>query len=754
VAIYEGPPDLSGIAEAITVDGSKNVYVTGDIDWSYGGICTIKYDEYGNDIWVAFREPPEHGIDVLVDDLGYVYVLSTKSTIKYDSNGNDLWVTEFPGNANAFCLDDNGYIYVSGYDLRHDAPPPFETYAVFITVKYDNDGNEVWVGEDGQLSDMSHTPELISNIGLDIYGNVFVGGTLEDTTGTNTLIKYDNNGSKQWIQTYDNIPIENMNVNEYGDIYSTGADRRYDPYIVTAKFDSQGSIIWSESYVGGDYCYPEALALDTLGNVYLTGVLADTVTLRVNTAMYCTIKYDTNGNEEWVVFYNEATRAHGRAIAIGEGRNVYVTGNADGDYCTIKYVDYPNNPPNPFNFLAPPDGAEVPEPVTLDWEDSTDDDGDTITYDVWYATNPSFDPHDEVNGLTDSTYTFPEGVLIQGETYYWKVRAWDGYEGTWSGPDEYWSFTVENAPPGDFDLTAPPDGAVVTEPVTLDWQDSVDPGRMLAVGAGSSRTSADTGLSKFTRSITYDVWYATDPSFDPHDEVTELTDSTYTFPDGVLSDGTTYYWKVRATDGWDETWSGPDPYWSFTVDNELDIPVTKFSAESARNGVELTWECADPGVGFNLYRSEEATGVRSRLREIINVELITGESPYTYLDAGVSDGVTYSYWLEAIDAGGASETFGPATCTAGMFVPSSYALYQSRPNPARGTAVIAFDLPEDAGVVLTIYDLSGRKVTTLVNETLPAGAYERPVAGFAPGVYVYRLAAGEFSGVKKMVVVE
>jgi hypothetical protein len=55
-------------------------------------------------------------------------------------------------------------------------------------------------------------------------------------------------------------------------------------------------------------------------------------------------------------------------------------------------------------------------------------------------------------------------------------------------------------------------------------------------------------------------------------------------------------------------------------------------------------------------------------------------------------------------------------------------------------------------VTLTIYDLSGREIKTLVNETLPAGAYEQPVSGLAPGVYVYRLSAGSFTAAKKMVV--
>jgi hypothetical protein len=301
----------------------------------------------------------------------------------------------------------------------------------------------------------------------------------------------------------------------------------------------------------------------------------------------------------------------------------------------------------------------------------------------------------------------------------------------WDATNDDLKYAFLHEGPMFFALLSPEDGEVVEEDVTLDWEDS----------------SSDQG------GVTYDIWYATDPSFEPHDEVNELTDSTYTFPEGALSDDTTYYWKVRAWDGYDETWSGPDEYWSFTVDNDLDVPVTAFSAESTRDGVELTWECSEPGVGFNLYRSEEAAGARTKLREMLNAELITGESPYGYLDAAVEEGTTYNYWLEVIDVGGASETFGPVSCTAGTFVPNSYALYQSRPNPARGSAVIAFDLPENAEVTLVVYDLSGRKIATLVDETLPAGAYERPVSGFAPGVYVYRLLAGEFSASKKMVVV-
>ncbi|UCE27396.1 MAG: T9SS type A sorting domain-containing protein, partial [Candidatus Coatesbacteria bacterium] len=158
-------------------------------------------------------------------------------------------------------------------------------------------------------------------------------------------------------------------------------------------------------------------------------------------------------------------------------------------------------------------------------------------------------------------------------------------------------------------------------------------------------------------------------------------------------------------------------------------------------------------AGFNLYRS---TGSDSRKaitsRDKLNAELITGESPYAYLDAAVEAGKTYSYWLEAVDVSGLAETLGPVECTWNGALPTTYALYQSRPNPATGSAVIAFDLPEDSEVTLTVYDISGRKVATAVDGGLPAGEHEAEVSGLAPGVYVYKLSAGSFAAAKKMII--
>ncbi len=211
----------------------------------------------------------------------------------------------------------------------------------------------------------------------------------------------------------------------------------------------------------------------------------------------------------------------------------------------------------------------------------------------------------------------------------------------------------------------------------------------------------------------------------------------------------------------EEAWLGVERGQHLTLHegqgSPLDIVLNSFEAKPDCEGVILRWDVNTTGdteiAGFNLYRSTNAGEAKAITSlEKLNTRLITGESPYTYLDATVNEGVTYNYWLEAIDVGGAAETFGPVDCTWNGALPTTYTLYQSRPNPAKGSATISFDLPEDANVTLAVYDISGRKVTTVVDRTLPAGEHEVEVSGLAPGVYVYRLKAAEFSAVKKMVI--
>jgi len=89
-------------------------------------------------------------------------------------------------------------------------------------------------------------------------------------------------------------------------------------------------------------------------------------------------------------------------------------------------------------------------------------------------------------------------------------------------------------------------------------------------------------------------------------------------------------------------------------------------------------------------------------------------------------------------------------------IPSLFSLSQNYPNPFNPITKIRFDLPKNVNVKLTIYDMLGREVETIVNEQLNAGSYEVNWDGtkYTSGVYYYRLNAGEFVETKKMILVK
>lgn len=134
-------------------------------------------------------------------------------------------------------------------------------------------------------------------------------------------------------------------------------------------------------------------------------------------------------------------------------------------------------------------------------------------------------------------------------------------------------------------------------------------------------------------------------------------------------------------------------------------------------------------------------------------KIVSGRDPIAY-QQGVENDFAYTYSGDAVTVGGQVKAFEPVESTRWDALPTTYTLYQYRLNPARGTVTIAFELPEEAPVTLAVYDISGRKVTTVVDMPLPAGTHETEVSGLAPGVYVYKLDAGTFSAARKMVVVE
>jgi hypothetical protein len=92
----------------------------------------------------------------------------------------------------------------------------------------------------------------------------------------------------------------------------------------------------------------------------------------------------------------------------------------------------------------------------------------------------------------------------------------------------------------------------------------------------------------------------------------------------------------------------------------------------------------------------------------------------------------------------------------GFVIPKSYSLSQNFPNPFNPTTKIEYQIPELSFVTLTVYDVLGNEITTLVNEEKSIGSYsvDFNATALPSGIYFYRLQASEFVETKKMILLK
>jgi hypothetical protein len=259
----------------------------------------------------------------------------------------EAWVARYngPGNdydgAVAIVCDGSGNVYVTGESVG------VETGADYLTIKYNSSGEEEWVARyDGGLGDAATAIVIDSSSNVYVTGQSWNAKTSEYDYAT---VKYNADGQQQWIARYDGPANDydyptGIAVDNSGNVYvtgvSTGLEEDWD--CTTIKYNSGGQQEWVVRYNGPANLddWGTAIAVDKADNIYVTG---GSVVSGIFSE-YLTIKYNSAGQEQWVARYHGTGNGNdaANAIAIDSSGNIYVTGsslnsNNNFDCVTIKY---------------------------------------------------------------------------------------------------------------------------------------------------------------------------------------------------------------------------------------------------------------------------------------------------------------------------------------------------------------------------------------------------------------------------------
>lgn len=187
------------------------------------------------------------------------------------------------------------------------------------------------------------------------------------------------------------------------------------------------------------------------------------------------------------------------------------------------------------------------------------------------------------------------------------------------------------------------------------------------------------------------------------------------------------------------------------------LPVTLklFNALSQKNNVMLSWKTENEinNSGFDVERKTETTGW-IKLGFVPGSGTINQEIEYSFEDKKLLPG-KYFYRLKQIDYNGNYEYFDLALHVL-ISKPQVFSLGQNYPNPSNPKCNIEFQLPEKTFVNISVYNLLGQLVAAIIDQEKEAGIHliEFDGSNISSGTYIYRITAGSYTEVKKMLIIK
>jgi len=192
----------------------------------------------------------------------------------------------------------------------------------------------------------------------------------------------------------------------------------------------------------------------------------------------------------------------------------------------------------------------------------------------------------------------------------------------------------------------------------------------------------------------------------------------------------------------------------FDPNYNIPVEMTSFRSSVSGNSVTLSWTTATEknNRGFELQREEN--GIWTTAGFVEGNGTTVSVSEYLFTDINLKPG-SYSYRLKQSDFDGAFRFYN-LNETVEVGLPVQFELSQNYPNPFNPSTSIRYQLATSGKVSLRVFDMLGKEVAVLVDEIQEAGYYEISFRGenLSSGVYFYRIEAGNFSDIKKLVLVK
>jgi len=191
------------------------------------------------------------------------------------------------------------------------------------------------------------------------------------------------------------------------------------------------------------------------------------------------------------------------------------------------------------------------------------------------------------------------------------------------------------------------------------------------------------------------------------------------------------------------------------IDIPLPVELSSFVSLVIGGNVKLNWTTSseDNNSGFEVQRSI-INGEWSVVNFVRGIGNSNSPQNYSYEDRNLPSR-KYKYRLKQIDYNGNFRYYDLQNEVV-IGIPEKFSLSQNYPNPFNPATVIRYSLIENRFTTLKIYDINGKEVATLVNQIQNAGYYAIDFDGskLASGQYFYKLQAGNFSQVKRMILLK